>query len=217
LERGPFFAFAHLTALGGGLMDEDGDPVFNNEAGAEWLTLLDRFTEAGPAEFNNDNDVNLFKTGNAGIIIDGTWNLNDLGAAIGEDNLKVDPWPAGMSGYVQNDNLYMNANAEGNDQAATWAFMKFMLSPDAQAILAENNKGFIPSVAGVEVPDRLRQEAVAAFAAGVPFPVIPEMGAYWGPAETAMKSVFEQGADPATVLVAAEEAVNAAIAEIRGQ
>jgi maltose-binding protein MalE len=179
--------------------------------------MMDRFTEAGPAEYYTDNDVNLFKAGNAGIIIDGTWNLNDLAAAIGEENLSVDLWPAGMSGYVQNDNIYMGANAEGNDQQATWAFMKFLLTPEAQKILTENNKGYIPSVAGVEVPDRLRQEAFAAFEGGTAFPVIPEMGAYWGPMDTALKSVFDQGTDPAAALATAEEAVNAAIVEIRGQ
>ncbi len=217
LERGPFFSFGHLSGQGGQLMSPEGDPLFNDENGVAWLEMLNRFTEAGPAEFYTDNDVNLFKAGKAGIIMDGTWNLNDLAAAIGEDNLKVDVWPAGMSGYVQNDNIYMGANAVDNDQAATWAFMKFLLTPDAQKLMADNNKGYIPSVAGVEVPDRLRQEAVAAFAAGTAFPVIPEMGAYWGPMETAMKSVFEQGTDPAEALATAEAAVNEALPAIRGQ
>jgi maltose-binding protein MalE len=198
-------------------MTPEGDPAFNTEEGVAWAELLDRFTEAGPAEYYTDNDVNLFKAGAAGIIIDGTWNMNDLAAAIGEDNLIVDPWPAGMSGYVQNDNIYMGANAVDNDQAATWAFMKFLLTPDAQKLIADNNKGYIPSVAGVEVPDRLRQEAVAAFAAGTAFPVIPEMGAYWGPMDNALKAVFDQGTDPATALGDAETAIIEALPAIRGQ
>jgi arabinogalactan oligomer/maltooligosaccharide transport system substrate-binding protein len=217
LERGFFFSAGHLTGQGGQLMTPEGDPAFNTEEGVAWAELLDRFTEAGPAEYYTDNDVNLFKAGAAGIIIDGTWNMNDLAAAIGEDNLKVDLWPAGMSGYVQNDNIYMGANAVDNDQSATWAFMKFLLTPDAQKLIADNNKGYIPSVAGVEVPDRLRQEAVAAFAAGTAFPVIPEMGAYWGPMDNALKAVFDQGTDPAAALGDAETAVNEALPAIRGQ
>ncbi|MGW8251265.1 MAG: extracellular solute-binding protein, partial [Anaerolineales bacterium] len=217
LERGFFFSAGHLAGQGGQLMTPEGDPLFNDENGVAWLELLDRFTEAGPAEYYTDNDVNLFKAGKAGMIIDGTWNLNDLAAAIGEENLSVDPWPAGMSGYVQNDNIYMGANAAEGDQAATWAFMKYLLTPDAQKILTDNNKGYIPSVAGVEVPDRLRQEAFTAFEGGTAFPVIPEMGAYWGPMDTALKSVFDAGGDPAEALATAEEAVNAALPEIRGQ
>jgi arabinogalactan oligomer/maltooligosaccharide transport system substrate-binding protein len=216
LERGPFFSFAHMNPNGGNLMTPEGDPLFNDENGVAWLNLLNRFTEAGPAEFYTDNDVNLFKAGKAGMIIDGTWNLNDLAAAIGEDNLKVDIWPSDMSGYVQTDNIYMGANVEGNDQAATWAFMKFLLSPEGQKLLADNNKGYIPSVGGVEVADRLRQEAIAAFADGVAFPVIPEMGAYWGPMETAMKTVFDQGGDAAAALQQAYDDVVAKLVEIRG-
>jgi arabinogalactan oligomer/maltooligosaccharide transport system substrate-binding protein len=216
LERGPFFAFAHLNPLGGGLMSPEGDPTFNNETGVAWLTMLDRFDEAGPAEINNDNDVNLFKAGKAGVIIDGTWNMNDLAAAIGADNLQVDPWPSDMSGYVQNDNIYLNSNATGNDETVCFAFMQHLLLPETQAAIAESNKGFIPAALGVDVTDRLRAAAVAAFADGVAFPVIPEMGAYWGPMETAIRTVVDQGGDPAAALQQAETDVNAKIVEIRG-
>lgn len=217
LEYGFFFSAAHLNAMGGKLMEANGDPAFNNDKGVEWVNFLNSFKDAGPTEYYTDNDVNLFKAGKAGIIIDGTWNVTGLAEAIGEENLSVDPWPAGMSGYVQTDNLYMSANAEGNDKSATWAFMKFMLSADAQAIFAKENSGFIPAVSGVEVADRLRQEIVAAFEGGTAFPVIPEMGAYWGPMDTALKSVFDEGADPAAALAQAEADILAKIAEIRGQ
>ncbi len=217
LEYGFFFAAAHLNALGGQLMDAQGNPAFNDEKGVEWLTMLNRFKEAGPTEYYTDNDVNLFKAGKAGIIIDGTWNLSGLADAIGADNLAIDPWPAGMSGYVQNDNIYLSANAEGADKDATWAFMQFLLSKEAQKLMAENNSGFIPAALGVEVPDRLRQEAVAAFEGGTAFPVIPEMGAYWGPMDTALKSVFDEGADPAYALGQAFNSINAAVADIRGE
>ncbi|GAB4398482.1 MAG: hypothetical protein OHK0052_21600 [Anaerolineales bacterium] len=217
LEYGFFFAAAHLNGQGGMLMNPNGDPAFNDEKGVAWLTMLNRFKEAGPAEYYTDNDVNLFKAGKAGIIIDGTWNLSGLAEAIGADNLSVDVWPAGMSGYVQNDNIYMSANVSDADKAATWDFMQYLLSPEAQAMLAEGNAGFIPSVAGVAIPDRLRQEAVAAFAAGTAFPVIPEMGAYWGPMDTALKSVFDEGADPVIALQTAFDNISAAVAEIRGE
>jgi len=43
------------------------------------------------------------------------------------------------------------------------------------------------------------------------------MNAYWAPMETAQKSVFDEGADPAGALARAEESIRAAIADIRGQ
>ncbi|MBC8447660.1 MAG: extracellular solute-binding protein [Chloroflexi bacterium] len=218
LEYGFFFAAAHLNGVGGLLMDEKGNPLFNDAKGVEWLNLLNSFKDAGPTEYYTDNDVNLFKAGKAGVIIDGTWNMAGLAEAIGAENLAVDPWPKGMSGYAQTENIYMSANAAGDDQMAAWAFMEFFLSPEAQALLADPTKaGHIPAVAGVEVTDPLMAQAAEAFAGGAAFPVIPEMGAYWGPMDTALKSVFDEGADPAAVLSQAYNSVTAAIAEIRGE
>jgi arabinogalactan oligomer/maltooligosaccharide transport system substrate-binding protein len=219
LEYGFFFAAAHLNGIGGQLMDRSGDPLFNDEKGVEWLNLLNSFKDAGPTEYYTDNDVNLFKAGKAGIIIDGTWNMTGLAEAIGVDNLAVDPWPSHeyghLSGYVQTENIYLSANAEGDDLTAGWKFMAFFLSPEAQAILAD--VGHIPAVAGVEVADPLMLQAMDAFAGGAAFPVIPEMGAYWEPMDTALKSVFDEGADPAEVLQTAFDSITAAIEDIRGQ
>jgi maltose-binding protein MalE len=137
LEYGFFFSAAHLHGVGGLLMDEKG---------VEWLNLLNSFKDAGPTEYYTDNDVNLFKAGQAGIIIDGTWNTTGLAEAIGAENLAIDPWPTPLSGYVQTENIYLNANAEGEDVDVGWAFMEFFLSAEAQAMLTE--AGHIPAVFG---------------------------------------------------------------------
>ena len=218
LERGFFFAAAHLDGIGGKLMETAGDPAFNNAAGVKWLTLLKSFSDAGPAEYYTDNDVNLFKAGKCGVIIDGTWNMTGLAEAIGADNLAIDAWPAydggHLSGYVQTENIYLNANATGDDKNAGWKFMEFFLSPEAQKLLIK--AGHIPSVAGVDIADPLLQQAVKAFEGGAVFPVIPEMGAYWAAMDTCLKSVFDEGADPAQSLQKAYDSITAKIAEIRG-
>lgn len=222
LEYGFFFSAAHLNGIGGKLMEPNGDPAFNNEKGVEWVNLLVSFKEAGPTEYYTDNDVNLFKAGKAGIIIDGTWNMGALVEAIGAENLAIDPWPAykdgHLSGYVQTENIYLSANVTGDDQKAALEFIKFFLSPEAQALLADPKKAaHIPAVKGVEVADPLLKQAVEAFALGTAFPVIPEMGAYWAPMDTALKSVFDEGADPAAALQQAYDSIVAKIKEIRGQ
>ncbi|MGB9777540.1 MAG: sugar ABC transporter substrate-binding protein, partial [Anaerolineae bacterium] len=222
LEYGFFFSAAHLHGIGGKLMEPNGDPAFNNEKGVEWVNLLVSFKEAGPTEYYTDNDVNLFKTGKAGIIIDGTWNMGALVEAIGSDNLAIDPWPTykdgHLSGYVQTENIYLNANVTGDDQKAALAFIQFFLSPEAQMLLADPTKAaHIPATKGVEVTDPLLKQAMEAFALGTAFPVIPEMGAYWEPMDTALKSVFDEGADPAAALQQAYDSIVAKIKEIRGQ
>jgi hypothetical protein len=102
-------------------MDWNGNAQFNDEKGVEWLNLLKSFSDVGPTEYYSDDDVNLFIQGDVGMIIDVTSNLSIIEAAIGEQNISIDPWPAGMSGFVQNDNLYLGSNAKSNDRAATWA------------------------------------------------------------------------------------------------
>jgi maltose-binding protein MalE len=201
LERGFFFSAAHLNALGGQLMYESGCPAFNDEKGVVWLNLLDSFTDAGPAEYYTDNDVDLFKAGKVGFIIDGTWNMDDLRGEIGEENLAIDPWPTPMSGYVQVDSIYLNPNAIGEEQSAGWNFMEYFLSPEVQAMLV--GAGHIPTVTGVSISDPLMAQAFSAFIGGTAFPVIPEMASYWGPMDTALKAVFDEGADPAAVLAEA--------------
>ena len=219
LEYGFFFSAAHLHGVGGLLMDDKGDPLFNDEKGVEWLNQLNAFKDAGPAEYYTDNDVNLFKAGKAGIVIDGTWNMTGLAEAIGAENLAIDPWPTygdgHLSGYVQTENIYLSTNAEGDDQMAAWKFIEFFLSPQAQAILAD--VGHIPAVAGVEISDPLMLQAMDAFAGGSAFPVIPEMNAYWEPMDTALKSVLDEGLDPAEVLQQAFDSITEKIKEIRGQ
>lgn len=217
LERGFFFSAGHLMGLGGQLMDAEGNPTFNNEKGVEWVNLLVRFAEAGDTTYYTDDDINLFKAGEACVVIDGTWNMSNLAEAIGADNLAIDPWPTPLSGFVQTENIYLSANAEGDDLKASAEFIKFFLSKEAQALLADPTKAaHIPATKGVEITDPLMQAAATAFEGGVAFPVIPEMGAYWEPMDNALKSVFDQGADPAEALKQAYDAIVAKIQEIRG-
>ncbi len=214
IELGPFFVFGDLYGQGGQLMTAAGDPAFNSPEGLAWMNMLKDFSELGPVSINSDNDVNLFKEGKVGIIVDGTWNITPLFEAIGED-LVIDPWPSGMSGFVQTKYLYLNSNSAGASMDAAKAFMSFMLSDEAQTLLVTTDSGFIPVLSTVSFDDPLRSAALNTMGGSVPFLVIPEMGAYWGPMENAIRAVVD-GTDPAEALSAAEEAVNASVTEIRG-
>jgi len=219
LETGFFFAAGHLYALGADLMDTtSGVPTFNNEAGVAWLTALKNVKDAGiPTVNNNDDDVTLFKAGKVGMVIDGLWNVKALSDAIGAENLVIDPWPAGMSGYVQNDNIYLTTTAAGDDAMATYKFMEFFVSPEAQAFWASAGTDELPMAAGIpvakgmEVTDPLAKQAMEAFAGGVAFPVIPQMGVYWDPMNNAILSVLDKDTDPAAALQEAFDSVSSAV------
>jgi len=218
-EYGFFFSAAHLDGVGGSLLDEAGDPTFNNEKGLEWVALLQQVKDAGIALENyTDNDVNLFKAGKAGWIIDGSWNTSSLAESIGAENLAVDPWPAPLSGYTQTENIYLNANATDEDAAAGAAFIEFFMTAEAQKLLADPTKaGHIPAVSGVEISDSLLQQQADALLNGAAFPVIPEMNAYWDPMNNALKAILTDGKDAATELQSAFDLVTAKIVEIRAQ
>jgi arabinogalactan oligomer/maltooligosaccharide transport system substrate-binding protein len=214
LEIGAFFSYGHLYAMDGALMTADGDPAFNTAEGVAWLDMLGKFAELGADTWYNDNDINLFKAGQVGWVIDGTWNLGDFSDALGDD-LAIDAWPEGMSGFVQTGMIYLNANSTGADMEAAKEFLAYLMSAEAQAEFYAADGAFIPSNTQVAVDDPLRLQALEAFNGGVGWIVIPEMGAYWGPMETAILSVLNEGADPAGVLEAAEESVVPAVEEIR--
>jgi ABC-type glycerol-3-phosphate transport system substrate-binding protein len=141
LERGSNFSAANIVGLGGSLMDEDGYPTFNNQFGVEWLDLLADYDAAGAVTFNTNWDLDKFKRGRVGIVIDGTWNISALTQVIGAENLAIDLWPTygtgHMSGWVESDSVYLNSNVTGDDRSAALAFMGYLLDPDVQMHLAK--------------------------------------------------------------------------------
>lgn len=202
LERSFLYSVAHLSGLGGRLLDDQGQPAFNTPQGVKWLELLRSFDQAGPTDFNSDRDLGLFKEGRIGLIIDGSWNRNELEKAIGKENLAIDPWPevtgGKLSGFVQADNLYLNASLRGDERYGALLFMGFMMAREVQSILAR--AGHIPSVMDVNVDDPLLKQAMDAFEGGAPYPIDPGLPAYIDPLEAAMRSVFEEHADPKAAL-----------------
>ena len=219
LERSFFFSGGHLNGLGGRLMDDNNDPAFNNLAGLEWVSLLQSFEQAGPTEYLTDNDIALFRQNRVGVIIDGTWNRADLAEAIGADRLAIDPWPTyangALSGYVRSENVYMSAQAEGNQREASWLFMQYLLSEPAQKILAMVDH--IPVAEAVEVDDPLMAEAMIAMAGGTTYPPVPAMDIYNIQMDLALRSIFFNGIEPAAALQTAQDEIFNQLSQSQGQ
>ena len=222
LDRGFFFSAGHLYGLGGKLMTPDGAPAFNSDKGVEWLNLLSAFDQAGPTEYFTDNDLNLFKAGRVGFIIDGTWNRKDLADAIGSDNLAIDQWPlygdGSLSGFVQSENIFLTAQAHGEDQMVSEMFAEFLLSPESQNALAE--VGYIPAINAspvnpaytkLDIPDSLVFQAMQAMVDGAAYPINPELSLYTSPMDIALKSVFYEGVAPSQALQTAFDAISEAV------
>lgn len=219
LERSFFFSGGHLFGLKGRLMDEDRQPAFNDPIGVAWANLLLRFSEAGPPNYFTDEDVERFKKGGVGWIIDGTWNLRPLASAIGPENLAIDPWPGyedgHLSGFVMAENLYLSANTPPETRLTAQKFIEYFISPEAQTFLAET--GRIPASSGVSLTDPIMgpliAQAMAALAGGAPYPVVPEITYYNLNLDIALRSIFEQGVPPGQALETAAAEIRRAISE----
>ncbi len=217
LERGIYYSAAHLYGLGGTLMDEQGNPAFNTEAGLEWLSLLKDFERAGAAELSTERDVRLFKEGKVGWITEGSWKRQELADAIGPANLAIDPWPAvnggSLSGFVWADSLYLNPNSTREEQAAAFQFISYLLSAEVQSRLAE--VGFIPAAQTARPRDVQVQQLIAALKGGVPYPLHPDAPVYWDPLATALYAVFKENAAPAAALLQADDQITTRLLERR--
>jgi maltose-binding protein MalE len=173
--------------------------------GLAWLELLAAFEQAGPVEQNSNRDLQLFKAGKAGIIVDGSWSIAALAQAIGAQNLAIDPWPTyrqgRLAGFVQADCLYLNFHAKGEEQAAALQFMGYFLAPEVQTLLAEG--GLIPSGVGAQPRDALIQQAMAAFSGGTAYPPQPQASVYWNALEMAIYATFTNHISPTDALAQA--------------
>ena len=215
LERAPYFAGGHLYGFGGSFLDEDGNPMFNTPAGLAWVELLQTFAQAGPPDYFTDNDLELFRQGRVGFVIDGTWNRTNLAEAIGMDYLEIDPWPVhdqgALAGFVQADNLFLNSKSSEATTDLAWLFIEHMLSEDSQALLALS--GVLP-VVDITLEKKLDDQALNALAGGVAYPIQPQFSEYLNPLDQALRSVFDSGVLPEQALLTAEEAVRTALQNV---
>jgi maltose-binding protein MalE len=221
LDRSFLYAAGHLYGYGGKLMDEDGNPAFNDAKGLAWITLLQSFADAGPTDYFSDADLNMFKEGRLGMFVDGTWNMKSLEEAIGADNLALDPWPitpqGSLSGFVQSENIYLGSHVQGQIRDVTWLFINYFMKPESQAALLD--VGSIPAVVNLprdsQFSDPLISQAMRALAGGSPYPIQPEISFYTAPLDIALRSVFDAGVAPQEALQKAADAINTALAASR--
>lgn len=227
-EGGSYFSLGHFLGLGGQLLDDQGNPLFDRDqfqAALAWIDLLRAMKQAGALEINGDRDRGFFEEGKVGLIIEGSWNKDALAQAIGKENLIIDAWvsyqPGRLSGFVQSDCVYLNANVRElstPDHQAALNFLGFFLTTPIQNRLAET--GFIPVLIGAQPSDPLTRQAMLAFQGGVPYPVELDDATrqvYFSALDGAVTAVLNQGQEPRQALQIAFEAIQKRMSEIRSE
>ena len=188
-------------------MADEGLPAFDTPEAVTWMQMLIEFNEMGADTWYSDNDLAKFKAGETGWIIDGTWSFNEAQTALGDD-LVIDLWPEGMSGYVMTDMVYLNPNNSTMESKYSKQFIQYLIGKDAQTASSLFDPNFIPVNMTVEPTNPYIKAMMDALSGGVSWIAKPEMDEYWGPIETAIRSVLEDGTDPLVALQLALDIIN---------
>jgi arabinogalactan oligomer/maltooligosaccharide transport system substrate-binding protein len=163
-----------------------------------------------------DDDINnLFKTGQAAMIINGPWSLEDYEKALGADKVGVAIAPGTPSGgkfapFVGTELYYLNANKK--DNAAAAQFLTYIASPGVQSLFVkEAGQITTNQLVDVATANKNLVPFVQQAAQGSVFPNFPAMGQVWTPAGDMITKVLDGKATPEQAAKEATDAINKAI------
>ena len=211
-----YYWFAFLWQAGGEIFNDDYSAArFQESPGIEALRFWQTMVEAGSLPLSPPDRG--FEEGQIGMLLASTARLNRYIQALGDD-LGVAPLPAGPAGAatgVGGANIAILSNVR--DREAAWAFVRWMTSPEVNRRWSTET-GYLPLrrsvVESAEYRAYLEQEPraqviVDQMAVARVRPNIPAYAAASREIGLAVEEALFTGADPAQVLTAAAEKVNA--------
>ncbi len=213
-KRGAFFSLGHLTtACNGVVVGPDGLPAFAGSAGVCWLQLV-KALPGDPIEYYSGENDALFREGAAPYLVDGTWSIESLTAALGPDVLVIDRFPrvdsGRLSGLMQTEAVYLASGVEPEVRSAALAFVRYLVSVESQTELAK--VGRVPVIPGLDVGGLVGQ-AGRSLDSGTALP--PMGGCYWGPLEDAIVAVLSGETEPLAALESAQATIAAEVSAKR--
>ena len=152
---------------------------------------------------NSEDDLVLFETNRSAWLIESTLEASRLARVIGFDNLVIDPWPLysetnkRLAGFVWTENVYLVAGTSPVDLEVSWAFARFLLTPEGQLILSDpEGASHLPSFPSITLSDGLQAQMTASLSSGVTLPLHPDLSLDIEPLEGAVRAVTLQGSSP---------------------
>ena len=210
LPRSAFHNFGFFGAFGGRLFDDTGFCVADQGGFAEALAYLDELKAAGVVFATSGAEAaELFRGGQADIVVDGSWMLADFAGALGE-RLGVAALPAGPAGpatpLIGGSSIVINAASEQPAEAVLLAVA--LAAPEAQQQLAEQTR-VLPGDPTIAVADPALGSLAAAALAGVSRPQRSELDAFWRPFDRALAEVLDSDVAPPDAVTHACATMNA--------
>lgn len=201
-----------LAACGDLRLMPDGQLAMDDATGVCWLTLLQTLSATGVASYADDVDRQAFLRGQSPWLLDRSDLLAGLAAEIDEENLALDAWPIfdltgnRLASHIWTQNAYFSAGASPRDTEAAWAFLVFLLTPEAQAKLSiAGPNRHLPVLTDVALDDSRLAELSLALEDGIGLPLADQMPDLAAVLERAGRSVAEQGVAPAVAWRRAQE------------
>ena len=209
-----------LFGFGGQLFDDQKKCILNSPETVNFLTWLGNFTTK-PGLFQQNDDAaisSLFKSGKAGMVVNGPWALGDYTGALGADKVAVAPIPlisesnnGPAKPFLGLKQMMMNNNIEGDQATLAFEFMKFFTGPESAGPLAEKN-GHLPANKSIDISgNEIAQAFVKQAETATPTPTIPEMGQVWDPAGAMITAVLAGDQTPEEAAKDAQDKINKAI------
>lgn len=214
-----------LFGFGGGIFDKDDNPIINSPGNVKALTFIHRLLRIDkimPDEISNTLVTALFNKNQAAMVLSGPWFLGEIDESI---PYGVAPLPliSDVNGpakpFLTAEGLIMSARCAHKKEA--FQLMKYFSSTEAAVIMATKgnqpvaNLGAYKNEAVKNHPfiPIFRKQAESA----VPMPNIPEMKMVWTPFDLAIGKVLNETMKPKAALDEAQEKVEKAIKQYRGE
>ncbi len=196
----PFFYAPWLGGFGGWLITDDNRPDLDTDANRQGLAFIKSLRDDHgilPKECDYEIANALFKTGSAGMIINGDWSWGDYAGIVDYGIARIPMvsetglWPTPM---VSTRGYSVNVNAEGRQLEEAVSLMKYLTSDEVQLYFTErlnaqpSSKALLnhPSV----VDNEVLRESAKVIEVGRPMPIVPEMRAIWDALRTQYQAVL---------------------------
>ena len=186
----PYFFVPFLGGFGGFVMDDSYNPTLNTEAARRAfqfvIDLRDKY-QITPANCDYEMANTLFKDGKAGMMINGDWSwgtYRDAGIDFGVARIpmisETGLWPSPM---VSPKGFSLNINIAAEKLQPTLDFLRFLMSPESQLVLAKGTNMMPTALSIMEDPfitdNDIMRNSAAQIEVGQSMPVVPELRAVW--------------------------------------